>query len=268
MLSIKKLLFLFFLLSLSTILFAQKKKELISGTVRDNSGIVKDVHIYNLNTKEGSITNDLGYYEIYASIGDTLKVSSIQHQIVLKVIQEADFKDKKVDFILFELINYLDEVVIKRHNLIGILGIDSKKVPIDTIEEITSKFNHYLKNMSKDQIMNMGYDKDEIHTRKPINRTNPTNLFKGVGGGIGFASGKKKKERINKIVSKKFNSKKIVDTFGKTFFIRLKIPETHIYSFIDYCKKFNIEKLYNENKLLELLKLLEEKSVTYLKEIK
>lgn len=268
MLSTKKILFLFLLSLFISKLHAQEKRMLFSGTIKDNSGTIKDVHVYNMSTKKGSVTNEQGYYEIYAAVGDILKVSSIQHQTILRVIQESDTKHKTIDFILLELINYLDEIVIKKQTLTGFIGIDSKKVPIDTIGEIVSKLNNDIKSLSMDAIMNMGYGKDEVHLRKPTNRTNPTTLFKGVGGGIGFATGEKKKEKINKIVSRTFNSKKIVDTFGRSFFINLKIPETHIYSFIDYCKSFDIEKLFNDNQMLQLLKIFEEKSVSYLQLIK
>ncbi len=247
---------------------AQKKRTAITGIVTDASGTVKNVHIYNSQSKEGAFSNDLGFYEISVTIGDTLKISSIQHHTITRIVNDTDIERKTINLVLNELVNVLDEVIIKKHDLTGRLDLDIKKTPIDTIGQIVSKLNNDIKNMPKDAIMNMPYGKDEIHLKKTPSVTDPNSAFKGVGGGFGFGSGKRKKQKIKKITSDSFTSQKVVDAVGKDFFIQLKIPEVYIYSFIDFCKKFNIKELYEQKKILELLKLFEQKSIVYLSQIK
>ena len=62
--------------------------------------------------------------------------------------------------------------------------------------------------------------------------------------------------------------KDILTDFGNNFFEELKIPRDQIIPFLEYCKQFNIEDLYKENKRLDIIKLLEDKSHIYLVQLK
>ena len=92
---IKKILFLF-IIFYSTILDAQDKKTLITGSVSDSLGIVKNVNIINIKTKQGTFSNDEGLYRIYVSKGDTLSFSSVQHKLKKFVITEDVLKIKEI----------------------------------------------------------------------------------------------------------------------------------------------------------------------------
>ena len=60
----------------------------------------------------------------------------------------------------------------------------------------------------------------------------------------------------------------ILSDFGYDFFDQLKIPDDKIYAFLNYCSKFNIEELYEQESKLNLIKFLEDKSNIFLEQHK
>jgi hypothetical protein len=54
----------------------------------------------------------------------------------------------------------------------------------------------------------------------------------------------------------------------KIFFDKLQIPVENYFHFLEYCNPLGIGKLHTENKLLELIKIFEKESISYLKIIK
>jgi hypothetical protein len=104
----------------------------VTGTVKDENSLktLSNVHIINLNTVKGSITNEKGYFEIEASINDTLHFSIIGFQ-TLRVRVTNDWISTKVTEIkLIEKAYTLDEVVVGPLNLTGYLEIDNKRIPV------------------------------------------------------------------------------------------------------------------------------------------
>ena len=63
------------------VLVSQSSSTSIFGFIKNTSFVgVKDVHIINLNTKIGSVTDQDGLFTIAVSKGDSLLISSIQYQ--------------------------------------------------------------------------------------------------------------------------------------------------------------------------------------------
>lgn len=258
----EKLFFLFVLIALNA--FAQKNQHLITGVVKESKKVVKNAHIVNLSTKQGTFSNDLGKYRIYASIGDSLQITSIQHKTDYKVISNFDIDRKEVNIYLIPNTYELDEIVIKKHDLTGNLLIDRKKTPVDVNKKYEKSINELIEGYSIHDIM-------KIPTKdiKPDFRgVDPTRKFEGVGGAIGFSTGNRAKKKLKKLTSNTFTTEKVIKEFGKDFFLELGFKEKEIYSFIDFCKKYGIRNLYEQNKLLQLIDLFKEKSIQYLKEIK
>lgn len=249
---------------------AQKNQHLITGTIKKSDSIIKNAHIINLSTKQGTFSNDIGKYRIYVSLGDSLKISSIQYKTEYRVISKFDIESKTIDVYMAPKTHELDEVVLKKHNLTGNLLIDRKKTPIDFNKKVGKSFNELFEGYSIKDIMEFPIGDDEIHLMKPGTSGSPLKGedFKGIGGSTSVGSGNKKKLKIKKITSNTFTTKSVLDKIGKEFFIELGIKEKNIYSFIDFCKNFYIKELYEQEKILQLITLLKEKSVLYLKEFK
>lgn len=131
-------------------LTAQKSNVFLHGIVRDSLNLIKDVHVVNLNKSKGTYSNDYGRYRIAVSLGDTLEFSSIQFETIKRVITDGVFFSKKLNLILKNKNYVLKEVTVKKHNLIGDLKADRKKVSKDTIAIKGRKLSNIIDNVSKE----------------------------------------------------------------------------------------------------------------------
>ena len=262
----KLLLSSFLLLFFSTLSTAQiDNKFWIKGKVKDSADVVKDVHVINLKTNQGTYTNDYGDYKIIVSIGDTLQFTSVQHQTIKRVINDFIYSSEVLDvFMPIETVE-LEEFDLKRHDLSGFLSVDVQKTPIDRRAEALKRTMDF-----SNVDMRVRRDDDYIDTRvkPPVAVVDPTKKFKGVGGAFGLGGKDRKKQKLKKITSNKFTSQKIYEVCGKNFFIKLKIPEKEIFNFIDYCKQFNMKELYEKGLTLDLAVLLEREAPNFLKQLK
>ena len=124
----KKLaLFLIFLAALPAL--AQQR---ISGTiVNDNTLLpVPGATVINLNTVRGAVSDDKGYFEIEASVNDTLHISLIGFA-TLKVRVTNDWvKTKSTKILMTEKAIALEEVIVQPYKLTGYLEVDAKHIPI------------------------------------------------------------------------------------------------------------------------------------------
>ncbi|MGY0426867.1 MAG: hypothetical protein ACWIPI_08585 [Polaribacter sp.] len=59
---------------------------------------------------------------------------------------------------------------------------------------------------------------------------------------------------------------KIMSELGEKFFFeKLKIPVDNYFHFLEYCNPLGIEQLHKDGKLLDIIKIFERESKTYLK---
>ena len=271
----KKLILMVLLIS-SSQLFAQKSNVFLKGMVRDSLNLIKDVHVINLNTLKGTYSNDYGQYRITVSLGDTLEFTSVQFETIKKIITDRIFFSKKLNIILKNKNYVLNEVNVKKHDLIGDLSIDRKRVPKDTIALKGRKLSNIIENISKESqkgILNKPIKKHSKLAETSMRNTDPSRAFNGANL-MGIVNGlfslipKKKKKKLSKKESNKLLKNKILTDFGNSFFEELNIKNNQITEFLEYCMQFNVEKLYEENKRLDLIKLLEDESINFLIELK
>lgn len=265
-----KTLLIFTLLLFTQKFFAFEQPYTIHGTINDKIGALANVHIINLDTQEGTFTDALGNFSIVVKKGDKLKFSSIQHYTKIVTISEKDIEKRTINIFIVRKTYLLDEVEIAQHNLTGNLHIDAKQIPKDTISELVANLVSEIRSMDYNAILDMPIGEDEIHLQKGVAPAIP-NSFSGLGMSIPL--GNKNDERIKKIkkeleLAKTFPDKLRI-TIGENFFFNiLKIPKDKYYNFIEYCKFVGIEELFYENKHLELIRLLKEESILYLKGLK
>lgn len=263
----KKLLFIFSLSFFICQTHAQKKQALI-GKITDSLGSVEDAHILNLRTNKGTFSKSNGDFKIFGIAGDSLQISSIQHETFFKIVSLLDLYAERLIIRMKRKSYMLDEIVIKEHNLTGVLISDRKKVPLDKGVEAAIGIMGLINSYSMKEMLYFPLGEDELHLAKTPAKADPTRNFKGVGTSFGFGTGKRKKIKKRKLILDNEISKKLFNYIGENYFLKLKVPRELIYDFIDYCKQFNIKQLYEKDKLLEVLKLLEDKSIVYLKSIK
>ena len=256
---------LFFFTFLTITIVSQKRQLLISGKIVDSLGIVKNANIINLNTHQGTFSFDDGSFQIFANLGDSLKISTVQH-ISRKIRISKEIINKKYLTITLKLNTYvLDEFDLKRNNLIGRLSLDIKEVPKDRKDSL-------LRNTMDFSNVNMkqeGFKIDEIDRMKPPIVNTVPNSFGGAGGGASIPFKYKDLLLRRELNRKKAVPNKILIELGEPFFFNdLKIPKENYFHFLDYCNVLGIEDLHKEGKILELIKIFKKESVPYLKTIK
>lgn len=261
---LKKILFLL-IICFPILIAAQNEKVLIKGKILDSIGNIKNVNIINLKTKQGTFSNQQGLYRIYASKGDTLSFSSIQHNSKKIVISEEILQKKEINILLNTTIYTLDEFSLKKHNLKGILTIDVKETPKrkrDSILKNNMDFSNVNFNDVDSRIDN------NIKAMPTITIVDPNQKFEGLNL-LGFLSLKKRKG-FKPIEKNDFDKDKIpnklLNELGEDYFFKkLKIPKQNYHQFLEFCNLPNILILYKKGRLLELIQILEDKSVLYLK---
>lgn len=264
---VKKLLvtFLFFLVFSS---FSQERKTIINGKVLDSLGVVKNANIINLNTNQGTFSYDDGTFRIFVSEGDTLSISSVQHITKKNIVKKYHLENKSFLISLKSNTYVLDEFDLKRHNLTGRLGIDSKSVPVNKRDSLLTNLMDFSK---IDMTIVEADDYIDKRVRPQINNVDPTAAFIGAGGSVSMPF--KYSERLWAL-RKKFKQKKefpykILSELGEKFFFeKLNIPVENFFHFLEYCNPLGIEDLHKDGNLLEVIKILQTESISYLKIIK
>ena len=237
---------------------AQIKYITISGVIFDTTETLSDVHIVNLNNKIGTISSSTGTFEITASVGDVLLVSSIQYKPLKIKITKNHLLTKQLNILLEPNVNKLDEVFL--NGLTGDLSYDLANKPKETTPKHTFVFN-------RSQVSKLGPDYAIDFSKAPDAEalTNPI-LMNGVGASMTIPD--KRLEAEKKLKKGLKEDLKFPDELrrklGTSFFVdNLNIPEDKIYNFINYCKNRNINQKYYNNKIFQVIKILQEQSILY-----
>ena len=124
-----KIFYTFFFIIFSQLILGQEK---VIGVIENDvdSSSISNVHVINLNSVIGTISNNDGVFEINASVNDTLFFSYLGYKsIKVRVTNDLiKFKNSKIK--LTELAYALEEIIVTPYKLTGYLEIDAKNVPI------------------------------------------------------------------------------------------------------------------------------------------
>jgi len=114
------------------------KKQLLKGKIID--GVSKkslpNVHVINLNSVRGSAADTEGNFKINVQANDTLYFSFLGYQSIKLKITNDLLKGNDLEIAMYEYPINLDEVIVKPYELIGVLEVDAKNVPIDKYNRI------------------------------------------------------------------------------------------------------------------------------------
>ncbi len=97
---------------------------------------LQSAHIINLNSAEGTITNQSGEFKIPVQANDTIHISYIGYQSIKLRVTKDLLKGNELEIAIHEKTININEVTVKVHNLIGVLEIDAKNVPKDQFSRI------------------------------------------------------------------------------------------------------------------------------------
>jgi hypothetical protein len=103
---------------------------------RENKKSLSAAHILNLNSVQGTITDDKGFFELPTQANDTILVSYLGYASIKLKITNDLLKGNELLIALYEKPEEIRGVVIKSTKLIGVLEIDIKQVPKDRFTRI------------------------------------------------------------------------------------------------------------------------------------
>lgn len=104
----------------------------IKGVVQNNANdkLLNNVHVINLNSIKGMVTNEKGEFTISAKMSDTLYFTYLGFEPQKEVVTNDWIKYGNITIQLTEVGIALEEVLVSGNNLTGFLEIDVKNIPI------------------------------------------------------------------------------------------------------------------------------------------
>ena len=234
--------FLIFTLSL----FGQVDRILISGVVKSNSLPLVNVHVINLSSNKGSLSNQNGEFKISVKENDTLIFSNIQYAVKELIITNEIINKNLLPIFLKIKINELDEVIVEESkNIAKALQLpNAGKKPLDKLER---NLNHYSQASLPIVILA---------------------TLLGQRGGIddiyNIISGNRKKDRkLKELLEEDIKSEvnreyiqKIRNHFQDEFFIEeILIPKEKIDTFLYFCLPSDVISLFQKGRYLDLIEI-------------
>lgn len=233
----------------------------LQGKVLGNNKELISVHIFNSNTKKGTLTDKNGEFTIYVNVQDTLVFSALPFKKKQIQISKNMAISKSIEVSLYEDVVELTKVNIKSHQLSGSLFIDANNVPKNlNIPSIKIKIDKKELNLNAIPMYNDVKDRGLEEAFTQYNMMDLKAIAKMIFNPI------KRKHKKNKEIKKfKQNIPYIFrNEIGDTFFIKdLHIPKPNIDNFLEEnCRTLDFIELYNANKKIECIEYLIEKSKT------
>lgn len=249
---------LVFTLICSIAMFGQKTpRSLIEGKVNvEASANAEGINVYNLNSLEGTITNQYGEFLIPVKVNDKLVISALQYQEFTVVIDTSVIKNKRLTITINEAVNELEEVTVRPYNLSGDVAVDVQKIKTTDFneidqesEEMVETFGYEMRPDKYSTVENDALDKSYL-----TNGLNFANIFRAI-----FKEESKEPEHIEDIdvgVRKMYNDDFFKDNFD--------IKRENINEFIFYAEENGLtSKMLQKGNELELIEFLLAKSKTY-----
>ena len=108
------------------------KSSVINGKVLNSSNSVEleNVHVVNLNSVKGTVTNEDGNFMMKAAVNDTLYFSYLGFKSIRVRVTNDWMKFGEIKIKMTELSIALEEVVVKPIELTGYIEVDAKLIPI------------------------------------------------------------------------------------------------------------------------------------------
>ncbi|MCG7502193.1 carboxypeptidase-like regulatory domain-containing protein [Tenacibaculum sp. Mcav3-52] len=107
---------------------AQESRKFFYAIIQDEVSAVPNAHVINLNTKQGTFTNNNGEFRILAKANDTIQITFVGYETKKIVVGVNHFGMQENYIQLKKVPIELDEVAIKKHNLLGHISSDTKHI--------------------------------------------------------------------------------------------------------------------------------------------
>ncbi|MCY4160267.1 MAG: carboxypeptidase-like regulatory domain-containing protein [Flavobacteriaceae bacterium] len=217
-------------------------QELIQGKLLYKNVNVVAANVINNTTRDATITNSEGEFQILASLNDVIIFSSVQYVIREVPISEEILQKKRLIVAVNEDIQELNEVVVTP---------DQTKAFIDLVEEQFKGFDYTTDQYSR--VRNELIDENQLE-----HGLNFVNLAKFVSR---IFSNQSESQRMS------LKPSQVLPTVFKTSFFEndLKIPKDHVVGFLEYLdNNMKSQELFHQDRQFQLIDFLVIESQKYL----
>ncbi|TBW27532.1 hypothetical protein [Gramella sp. KN1008] len=231
---------------------ASQELKVLQGHIITDSIPASNIHIVNLNLKEGTTSNETGRFYIRVQPNDSILFSSVQFQNRIIRVKQEHFDVGEIQIRLFLATNELDEVRISDLKLSGVLDKDVAR--IDIFDRTEFGIPYAKKGLTQTE--------RKLYTATTSPGGIPLDLLLNTfNGKIKML----KKVKANDELSASVNN--VLDRFGRDFFeSELEIPGTEVVNFLFYCagdRNFSILLASESN--LEMIDLFKSKVESFMK---
>jgi len=231
-----------------------QERIIVAGRIQGDSIYLEDIHILNLSSKEGTISNAYGEFQIPVRQNDTLIFSGIQYHSLGIVVGKSVIETKIMNVKLLPKIEELDEIQLKGHDLDGFFYVDTKRLK-DSLPLVSDEAADFS---------NQGYDDPTSG-----NYVVPSANILGLLSKIGAKQRKENQKEENYKDALKAAPDKIRADLGDEFFAKyIGISETQIRQFIVFCQFKNVLDLYVEGRMMEVIDVMLKEKAAYRKKYK
>lgn len=264
---IRKILFIIILCIAANGFSQEVNRVLISGRVHVPHGEdAEGISVYNISSQKGVITGKDGEFKIKVAPHDRLQIFSLQYQSLNIIVDESIVADKQMNIYLNPSVTQLDEVVVKRYDLTGIIETDIKGI------------HTYYKNTDWDMsYAAMEYDYGFIIDEQTAIRGNAAEEALGYNSihyGINFVPlingmfkliAPKKNDKKSEISRESKISSNLQQQFSREYIeANFGISKEDAYDFLFYAQESGLqEKLLHTKSELELIEYLHAYSVEF-----
>ena len=208
-------------------IFAQEinRNVTINGQIFNQNKGVSDVYIKNVRANTVTISNDDGLFSITAKINDTLVFSNIAYTEKKMNITKYNYKQKMI-VVLESVNNELDEVEVKRNNLLGYIDVDVSKVKEEKVKVSAKTLRLPFSDVPKKTPFEYKVYTLEEHDGILIKIINA------------FTGRTKKNNKLKEVLIKEFDTEKMFSRYSKAEYSQmLKIPIAEVDSFLIFCEQ-------------------------------
>jgi len=234
---------------------AQESTEII-GTVLNNANgkTLSNVHVINLNSIKGAISDSNGEFRISAQVNDTLYFTFLGFEPQREVVKNDWITYGDISIEMTEVGIALAEVSVAKHKLTGYLEVDAKNIKTSThnnrysIAGLNDKSYEgtHTKNTKLNRVLKAALDP----------ATSLYNIFSRKGKELGRLRKMKKDDKIRNLLEQKFDKESLTTLLQIDNFDLLEILKSCNYStyFIETANDLQIldaiSECYEEHRLL------------------
>jgi len=104
---------------------------IISGTIEVPFGDnLQGISIFNLNSNRLTVTDSLGKFNIAVAINDSLRVSTLEFQEFIVIVDQGIINTKNLNIFVSEAVSRLPEVVVTPYDLSGNINVDLNRLKV------------------------------------------------------------------------------------------------------------------------------------------